>query len=135
MEQGWWGNYDTGKLVVIDEHERWIRRGRNAIELGVHSAIRKTIPSYKEQEDRDKLIFDLMKNASVMRVRGHGPYATFEFSSESWLEPLQLILKWGQQNAGSHLGLKIVNFATKESIFVLYKDFKTKLETENFSIK
>ena len=29
MEQGWWGNYATDKLFLIDEHERWIRRGRN----------------------------------------------------------------------------------------------------------
>ena len=134
MEQGWWGNYATGKLFLIDEHERWIRRGINALDLGVPSAMRNTIPSYKEVDDRDKLIFDLMRNASVMRVRGHGAYATFEFSSESWLEPLQLILKWGQHNAGSHLGLKIVNFAKKESVFVLYKDFEIKFKDKHFSI-
>ncbi len=136
MEKGWWGNYATGKLYVIDEHERWIRRGRNAIKLGIPSTIRRTIPNYKEQDDRDKLIFDLMNIDPVMRIRGHGPYATFEFSSESLTEPLQLILKWGLHNAGSHLGLKIVNFGTKKSIFalhfVLYKDFKVKLMEEDF---
>ena len=134
MEKGWWGNYDTGKLFVIDEHERWIRRGKNAIKLGASSAMRRTIPNYKEVDGRDKLIFDLMKIDSLMRIRGHGSYATFEFFSESWLEPLQLILKWGQHNAGSHLGLKIVNFATKKRVFVLYKDFKEKLTTKDFTI-
>jgi hypothetical protein len=57
--------------------------------------MRNTIPSYKEVDDRDKLIFDLMRNTSVMRVRGHGAYATFEFSSESWLEPIAVNLKMG----------------------------------------
>ena len=133
MEQGWWNNYGTGKLFVVDKHERWVRHGKNAIKLEVPSTIRRPIPNHKEVDRRDKLIFDLIKIDSLMRIRGLGSYATFEFSSESMTEPLQLILKWGLHNAGSHLGLKIINSGKKKSIFalhfVLYKDFKIKLRS------
>jgi len=133
MEQGWWNNYGTGKLFVIDEHERWIRRGKNSIKLEVPSTIRRPIHNHKEVDRRDKLILDLIKIDSHMRISGLGSYATFEFSSESLTEPLQLILKWGLHNAGSHLGLKIVKSGKKKSIFalhfVLYKNFKIKLRS------
>ena len=37
MKSGFWGNYERKVWFEIDEHERWLRRGGNAEQLGVPS--------------------------------------------------------------------------------------------------
>ncbi len=120
MRAGYWGNYDTGKIFQIDDHELWINRGRNAAELGVSAEVK---ARSEEFPDRVELLRFLFANAPVMRFRGHGTFVTIEFNSSDWDKPLQLIETWGKAHAGPFLGLNIVNFHRTKGYFVLWKDF------------
>lgn len=121
MKAGYWGNYETGKIFLIDDHERWIKRSRNAAELGVPPDV---VSRFSEFPDRETLLRFLFASAPVMRFRGHGSYITFEFDSTDWQKPLQLIESWCQANAGPFLGLNMVNFHKTKSVFVLWKNFR-----------
>ena len=103
MTEGYWGNYTTGQIFLIDEHEMWIRRGNNASKLGVPIAVQKRFKDFKVKEDRNQFLMFIFANSPVMRFRGHGHYITFEFNSADWTKPLALVLKWGEVSWG---GLK-----------------------------
>ncbi|MDD5662822.1 MAG: hypothetical protein PHT71_01000 [Victivallaceae bacterium] len=120
MKEGFWGNYQTGHYFEIDEHERWIRRGNNAHMLGVPPEI---IARFSEFSDRETLLPFIWQHAPVMRWRGHGASVCFEFHSESWQMPLQLIDTWGKLFAGSYLHLHMVNFRNMEVRETLWKNF------------
>lgn len=124
MNEGYWGNYRTGKIFLIDEHELWIRRGKNADKLGVSQTIQKKFKDYVIREDRNPFLLFVFANAPVMRFRGHGHYVTFEFTCADWTKPLELVRIWGNANAGQLLGLLIVNFATNEAIRTNWENFK-----------
>ena len=97
MQEGFWGNYQTGNYYQIDEHERWIRRGGNAHKLGVSSDISGCFGAFA---DRETLLPFVFAHAPVMRWRCHGESVTFEFSFEGWARPLYLIQKWCKLFAG-----------------------------------
>lgn len=122
MEAGYWGNYETGSIFLIDDHELWIRRDCNAEKLGIAPEV---IAKFGEFPDRASLLRFLFANAPVIRFRGHGPFVTFEFESHDWEKPLKLIETWCQANAGPFLGLNMFNFHRTERRFVLWKDFET----------
>lgn len=125
MIEGFWGNYQTGKYFLIDEHEHWIRRGNNAELLGVSAEV---IAQFGDYPTRMDLLPFLFHNAPVMRWRGHGESVTFEFDYERWDAPLSLIQKWGDQYAGPFLYLRIVNFHSGMKVKqLLWKDF-TKMQ-------
>ena len=124
MKTGFWGNYETGVIFEIDEHELWIRRGNNASCLGIPDKVVSRFKSFKAGKDRDRFLRFLFASAPVMRIRGHGESVTFEFSSGNRELPLMLIRRWGEDNAGPCLRLKIVNFKTGEARECLWKDFK-----------
>ena len=124
MNEGYWGNYRTGQIFLIDEHEMWIRRGNNADKLGVPKIVQKRFKDYVIKEDRDRLLSFIFANAPVMRIRGHGHYITFEFNCADWIKPLKLVRKWGEENAGALLWLIIVNFASNEAIQSTWESFK-----------
>lgn len=81
MKEGYWVNYRSGKEFVIREHEQWIREPKNAKKLGLSANVIKSFSKFKAVKDRDKFLLFVMKNAPVMRIRGHGNYASFEYSS------------------------------------------------------
>ena len=124
MNEGYWGNYETGKIFLIDEHEMWIRRGNNASKLGIPSTVQRKFKEFMVKEDRDRLLSFIFAHAPVMRFRGHGHYVTFEFNCADWTKPLALVRQWGDANAGVLLGLLIVNFATDEAIESTWESFK-----------
>ena len=131
MNDGYWVNYDTDKIIKIDEHERWIRRPGNAKTLGLDSKLIKAFDKYKPEKDRDKFLLFLMQNAPIMRVRGHGNYASFEYESRSRNSPMEAILKWGKtEGAGEYTGLSVTNFATNENTQIYWGEFKEKMENE-----
>lgn len=124
MKDGLWINYRTGKDFVIDEHEQWIRRKGNAKKLGLPKKVIDGFSKFKPVKDRDKFLLFIMKNAPVMRVRGHGNYATFEFASRNRRQTMDSVWMWGEENAGPYTGLRIVNFATGEEVSMMYEQFE-----------
>ena len=123
MKSGFWGNYRTGELFLIDEHELWIRRPPNAIRLGIPVGIVTCFGEFAEREDRERFLRFLFANAPVMRFRGHGSSVCCEFSSDDWERPLTLVETWGRCHAGPFLFFRIVNFRTSETVCTLWKDF------------
>jgi hypothetical protein len=124
MNEGYWGNYRTGQIFLIDEHEQWIRRGNNASKLGVSIAVQKRFKDFIVREDRNPFLLFIFANSPVMRFRGHGSDVTMEFACSDWEKPLALVLKWGEANAGGLLWLIIVNFASNEAIQSNWESFK-----------
>ena len=124
MNTGYWGNYRTSQIFLIDEHELWIRRGNNADKLGIPQVVQKRFKDYVIREDRDRFLLFIFAQAPVMRFRGHGNSVTMEFNCVDWGLPLELVLKWGNANAGQLLWLIIVNFATGEAIQSNWESFK-----------
>jgi len=124
MKDGYWGNYLSGDIFLIDEHEMWIRRENNADKLGIPQAVQKKFKNFAVKEDRDRLLPFIFANAPVMRFRGHGPYITMEFNCADWTKPLELVHKWCKANAGPLSGLNIVNFATNEVIETTWENFE-----------
>lgn len=92
MKESFWGNYQTGHFFEIDEHERWIRRGGNAEKLGVPAEV---VRQFDRYSDRETLFPFLWEHAPVMRWRCHGANVSFEFCSEDWRPPLELMKKMG----------------------------------------
>jgi len=130
MKEGFWINYRTGKEFDIDEHERWLRRKGNARKLGLPKKLTDGFGEFEPVKDRNKFLLFVMKHAPVMRVRGHGTYVTFEYSSRNRRAPMDSIWMWGLDNgAGPFTSLYIVNFATGEKTSVNWKDFKAAMES------
>lgn len=124
MKEGYWGNYATGEIFLIDEHEMWVRRENNADKLGIPNPIQKKFKKFVMQDDRNSLLPFIYANAPAMRFRGHGAYVTMEFNCTDWTKPLELVRKWCRANAGPLLGLNIVNFATREKIETTWEIFE-----------
>jgi len=129
MKEGYWINYKTGKEFPIHEHEQWIRVPKNAKKLGVPKNVIALFNDFKPDRDRDKFLMFIMKHAPVMRVRGHGNYATFEYASRNRRDPMDAIWMWGQQNAGPFTGLYIVNFATREKAQMNWNQFEELMDS------
>ena len=121
MNEGYWGNYETGKWFPIDEHERWLRRGDNAAKLGVPESVAVAFPRFP---DRETLLPFVYRHAPVMRWRCYGTSTTFEFYADDWQKPLAIIRKWCTLFAGDFLFLRMVNFKAMEIRETLWKDWK-----------
>ncbi len=123
MKEGYWFNYETGKVFPINEHEVWIRQIDNARKLGLSERVIVGFRKFTPTTDRDKFLSHLFRVAPIMRVRGHGASITFQFSAQSEAKPLEAIRRWTKKNAGPDLTLDIFNFARKKHVQILYKDF------------
>lgn len=123
MKSGFWGNYRTGEIFQIDEHEQWVRRGENAIRLGIPVEAAARFGEFAERKDRERFLCFLFDRAPVMRFRGHGSLVCCEFSSNDWTRPLALVETWGARYAGPFLFFRVFNFRTSEMVCSLWKDF------------
>jgi len=124
MQLGFWINYSKNKTFRIDEHETWIRRWQNAKKAGVHADIFEEFSEYEPIEDRDEFLMYVMEKVPLIRMRGHGQTFTFEFNTRRAKKPLEAIWEFGMDYAGDYSNFYIVNFATKETVSMLYKDFE-----------
>ena len=115
MNEGWWVNYETGRYVALKcrglDHEGIIRNPENQQWLGLSLSVIHNIYRFKPVQDRDSLLLHIMKATPLMRIRGHGAYVTFEFSSDEEYQPLEAIRRWVKKNAGPMTVLNIVNFS------------------------
>ena len=133
MQEGYWINYKTDKEFLIQEHSYWITEGNNAIKLGLSPAMAKNLRKFKLPDERDKLLIYVLKNAPVMRVRGHGGYVTFEYSSHNRTDPLDSIVMWAKRNgAGALTVLNIVNMATNEWTSMTWKEFQKNIDSDGY---
>jgi hypothetical protein len=121
MKEGFWGNYETGTWFRIDEHEQWLRTPGNAAKLGVPE---EAAAEFAQHQSREELLPFVYRRAPVMRWRCHGASVTFEFDSEEWARPLELIHKWGRAFAGDCLQFHMVNFRTMEVRDALWRDLR-----------
>jgi hypothetical protein len=123
MKEGYWLNYNNGKEFEIDEHEQWIRTPGNAKKLGVPANVIAMFGKFKPAIDRDKFLLFVMKNAPVIRARGHGSVISFEYNSRDRQAPMDSILVLAEKFAGPLSQLYIVNFATKETTQMSFQEF------------
>jgi len=122
--QGYWINYKTGKIFRIDDHIDWIRRWPNARKLGIKKSLYDKIFDIDPVDDREKALLLAMNNASIIRVRAHGTYVTFEFSDSRSKAAIESIWMWGLDFAGDFTLMNVINFKTKKKLEMLFKDFK-----------
>ncbi|MEI7902725.1 MAG: hypothetical protein WCK89_20955 [bacterium] len=122
MKDGFWINYRTGQVFVIDEHERWIRDEANARMLGVPERVIARFYDFKPSVDRDRFLLFVMKTAPVMRVRGHGVTVTLEFWARFKSKPMNAVRLWAEKNAGPLTLLNICNLSRGTCVRVPYPD-------------
>jgi hypothetical protein len=132
MQEGAWINYETGKIFDITDHELWIREGKNADRLGVPKSVQKNFLKYSPMEDRIKFLLYLMKNAPLMRMRGHGSDITFEYYNRSSKDPIESVQKAAHKYGGDYSTLNIFNLATKEVTSMLRKDFDEIMDGDGY---
>jgi len=123
MKDGFWLNYRTDKAFVIDEHEMWLRRPGNAEKLGVPQKVIDGFSNFAIARDRNKFLIWVMQHAPIMRIRGHGAYTAFEYSSRSRSNPIDAIWIWGKKKLGPFSNMFIANFATNEKTNIRWGDF------------
>jgi len=112
MKDGFWMNYRTGREFPIHEHELWVRVPENARALGIRKSVyQMAMTQFTQGRDRNKFITFLLKNAPVMRVRGHGEYVTFEFDHADDAAPKEAIARFRRKYCGPLTGLKVINFS------------------------
>jgi len=111
MKDGFWINYRTEREFPIHEHELWVRVPENAADLGIPKRIyQAAMKRFTQGKDRNKFILFLLKNAPVMRVRGHGEYVTFEFDRANDTAPQRAIARFRLTWCGPMMGIRVVNF-------------------------
>jgi hypothetical protein len=134
MKEGWWINYRRGSWFPIHEHELWIRDEANARRLGVPRELFRRFGRFRPVADRDRFLFWLMGRAPVMRVRDHGEFVTFEFSSRSRRRPLAALAVFAGKETTPPTCLHIVNLATREAVAITAADFRRKLRRAGASV-
>ena len=132
MREGYWINYDSGKVFEVDEHEQWIRVSGNAQKLGVPKSVIAMFKNFTPVRDRDKFLLFVMQHAPVMRARGHGEYVTFEYSTRDRSGPMDAIWIWGKKNAGPYTQMSINNFATKENTSITFQVFEETMDSGGY---
>jgi len=123
MREGYWINYEAGKVFPIEEHETWVRNKANAKKLGIPDSAFKQFPKFKVVTDREAFLIFLMKEAPVMRVRGHGIDTTFEYYNRQCGDALEAIRQFAQDYGGPYSTLNIHNLATGELTSVVQNEF------------
>ena len=129
MKEGFWLNYRNGKEFLIDEHEQWLRAPGNARKLGVPQGVIAMFGNFRPQQDRDKFLLFVMKNAPVIRARGHGTYVSFEYASRDRQSAMESVLKLAEKLSGPFTQLNIVNFATGENSQMSFQEFERLMDS------
>ena len=123
MRAGYWLNYENGKEWEVEEHELFLRMPGNAARMGVPANVIKRFDDFEPITDRDKFLLSVLQHSPLMRVRGYGSDVSFEYSSHSRNDPMDAILKWGENRCGDYTSIDIHNFATGEHTSLIWKDF------------
>jgi|GEM_PF-7043107 len=138
MNEGFFINYSRNGLpdepnnwIKIDEHERWIRVPSNAKKIGVSDDVIENFKDYTPVEDRDEFLKYVLANSPIIRMRGHGAYFAFEFSSKKVNAPLWEIFEFMNWFGGAYTGMVIVNFSTGEKAQMRFEQFRGYMDDDN----
>lgn len=129
MKEGYFINYNNGKVIQVEEHETWLRTQGNAKRLGVPDNVMRAASKFKPIRDRDKFLMFIMQNSPIMRMRGHGDYVTFEYASHDRQDPMDAIWLWGKKNAGPYTQIYINNLETGENTQTRFEQFEELMDS------
>lgn len=127
--KGLWVNYATGEIWEVGEHQTFLFSGDNRIKMGVPDWLWNKIGGKDDPDKRLAVLLQIIAGAPLVRVRQHGTLCSFEFSDPDSSQPLEAIAKAAEfLGLGNFSDLLIINFFTREEIYVKYKDFKEKFK-------
>jgi hypothetical protein len=128
--KGLWVNYSTEEIWEIDEHQTFLYTGNNHEKMGVPDWLWDKIKDKQDPSKRLAAIIQVMAGSPLMRVREHGNSCTFEFSNPDSEQPLRMIAKVAKYlGFGPFSELIIINFFTREEVFIKYADFEKKYDS------
>lgn len=127
MTEGYWINYNTGKVIEMPDHELWIRDARNAKKIGLAANVHALAANIK---DREKYLLFILQHSPLMRVRGHGTEVGFQFATHSRQDAMDAILLFGKKNLGPGSWMMIDNFATKENTQMNFEQFEQMMDSD-----
>jgi len=135
MNEGWWLDYKTKRFVSLlclsVDHEMAIRDIENQAWLSISASVVKELSKFRPRVDRDRLILYMIQQCPLMRVRGHGSYASFEYwSPSSDLMPYTAIQRWVIKYAGPTLVLNSTNLATGRNEQVVAKHWSAFIKNQ-----
>lgn len=110
MRDGFWINYEINHFEPIKEHETCLRRWDVATRLRVPKKIFTQFQHYTPIVDREAFLLFVYRNVPLMRVRAHGTYTRFEFSSEDEKAAYKAIKRFADKHLGEAMMLSIANF-------------------------
>ncbi|MDD2601043.1 MAG: hypothetical protein PHO37_17770 [Kiritimatiellae bacterium] len=125
MKEGWWLRLDNGESFRIHEHEIDIRRPEFASKLGISDELFSHFKQFVPVTDRIEFLTWILENVPtpLARVRGHGVWATVEFSRGCNEDAFKAIHCWGREVCGPFLMLQIRNLKTDESFNMRWAEF------------
>lgn len=112
MKDGVWINYATGHVEPITEHETDLRDRAVADRLSIPKTVFERFKGFKPDRDRVRFLLWVYANLPLMRVRGHGVYTRFEFSSQDETQPYRAIRRFAGQHFGAAMMMSIANFVS-----------------------
>ena len=121
MQDGYWINFKTDKSIRMHDHEIFMRNIVNAKKMGVSESVHVMAAKIKT---REAYLTFIMRNAPLIRVRGHGSFVTFEYNTRARRPVMDAIWSWGMSNAGPFTVMNISNLATRENTQMSYRDFE-----------
>ena len=130
MKEGYWINYITGEVQLIDDHWNWLRAGGNALRIGVPREVVAEFNRKDLREDRIRFLLYVIRRAPLIRVRGHGASITFEFYAKEPTEALQAILRFLRETVQPQpeMTLRIVDFARRTFVDITYRELRSHVE-------
>ena len=133
MTEGWWLNSKTGKYSPIHEHADWLSDLDNARKIGISEQTIKKIKKLSPVVDRIEIL-TLAMNDSLIRIRNHKHFTTFEFTVAT-VPVLWAIYIFGKKIHFNNLSIiYIANLRTKENFETDWKNFVNKMNKDDHSI-
>jgi len=133
--EGYWLNLDNGKYEEVFDHANWIHNPDNQQLIGLDEGIGQQISALPDSDfkgkNRENIVM-LATQGDLIRIRRYEGAISFEFQSKGvnkekvLLAIYQFLIVVGI--AGDYTQLTITNLSNNESVGILWKDFKGKVE-------
>ena len=122
--EGYWLNLDNGKYEEVFDHANWIHNPDNQQLIGLDEGIGQQISALPDSDfkgkNRENIVM-LATQGDLIRIRRYEGAISFEFQSKGVNKEKVLL-------AGDYTQLTITNLSNNESVGILWKDFKGKVE-------
>lgn len=123
MKEGAWISSPNGRWAWVDDHALWILRPGNTTLLGLGTSPSPDLHTHAHAPTRDrrhKVLLWAMVHG-LIRVRGHGPVTTFEFTIP-FPDMLKAARPFMQKHFGPLMGCRFNNLRTGESRGGMFMD-------------